>query len=110
MCPWKPKQFRPPGFKTREERTRAYETTAERKADKAFYNSALWKRFRRCYIATHPFCVECGKEGLLVPTEHVDHVVDRKAAPARAFDEENLQALCAQHHSQKTAREHPMRR
>ena len=99
--PWKPQQYVPPGMKSARERVRDYENTPERRADKAFYNSKLWRDFRRWFIGLHPLCVECEKQNRMTPTEHVDHIIDRKKAPDRTFDETNVQPLCGSCHTKK---------
>lgn len=43
-------------------------------------------------------CVECGARGRL----EVDHIKPVRDAPERAFDVDNLQALCPGCHSRKT--------
>ena len=40
-----------------------------------------------------------------VVAAEVDHIVPIERSPELAFDEANLQSLCQQHHSSKTARE-----
>jgi 5-methylcytosine-specific restriction protein A len=103
--PQKPKQYHPPGYEERKQRQhKAYETSPDRMADKRFYGSKLWRNFRLLYLKEHPWCVECEKQNRDVPAVHVDHIIDRKAAPDRAFDTDNVQSLCHACHSRKTAR------
>lgn len=77
----------------------AYEARPDRKADKRFYASPRWRRFRLSYLRAHPFCADCEREGRHTLAEHVHHVVERKVDPDRAFDETNVKGLCEPCHS-----------
>ena len=59
-----------------------------------------WSRRRARFLAEHTSCsvVGCNEQ----PTD-VDHIVSRRKGGSE--DDDNLQALCHSHHSQKTARE-----
>jgi 5-methylcytosine-specific restriction enzyme A len=65
-----------------------------------------WQQARAAYLAQHPLCVECEKEGRLVPAVVVDHVTPHRGDYVLFWDSEhNWQSLCSLHHNQKTARE-----
>ena len=70
--------------------------------DDGFYSLTRWRDFRRSYLRRHPLCVECERRGRTEPAVDVDHKISLRSAPALAFDESNMQALCHGHHSQKT--------
>lgn len=57
---------------------------------------AAWRQRRTAYLRRHPSCVVCG-----APATDVDHIVPRRQGGIDA--EANLQALCHQCHSRKTA-------
>lgn len=59
-----------------------------------------WSQFRRRYLREHPVCVMCGR----LATE-VDHIIPFKGDKAKIFDLDNLQPLCHECHSRKTAKE-----
>jgi 5-methylcytosine-specific restriction protein A len=67
------------------------------------YRTAQWTEARRDYLQQHPLCIECLPRP--VPATHVDHVVPHRGDMRLFWDHRNWQALCASHHSQKTARE-----
>ena len=70
----------------------------------SFYNSSAWRKLRARFLIEHPFCVECRKNGKLTKATVVDHVVPiRQGGPA--FEENNLQALCASCHGSKSIKE-----
>ena len=67
--------------------------------------SYRWKKLRDRYIAQHPHCEECLKEGRVVLATDVDHIRPHKGDIDLLYDETNLQSLCKSCHSRKTARE-----
>lgn len=64
-----------------------------------------WRRARDRFIAEHPWCVDCLKDGKRVVAEEVDHIVPHRGDSALFWDETNWQSMCLAHHSAKTARE-----
>jgi hypothetical protein len=69
------------------------------------YDTARWRRVRRAYIAAHPICQD--PSGCTAQATDVHHLDGQGLAGPRAYDWDNLQALCHSHHSQRTAREQP---
>lgn len=72
-----------------------------------FYNRARWRRLRADQLRRQPFCADPFgvHRGWPVPAVDVDHVVPVRQAPARVFDEANLQSLCKSCHGRKTRAE-----
>ena len=64
-----------------------------------------WQKARKRYLETHPFCVECMKEGKYVKVTDVDHVIPHRGDKTLFWDQGNWQPLCHRHHSSKTRRE-----
>lgn len=60
---------------------------------------ARWRAFRRGYLQRFPECVICNR----MATE-IDHIIPIRRGGA-LYDECNLQAMCHECHSRKTARE-----
>lgn len=69
-----------------------------------FYQTPLWRALRAQVLDEEPLCRVCLAEKKARPTKHVDHIIARKIEGSHDA-RENLQGLCAMHHSQKTARE-----
>ncbi len=82
-----------------------FESSPDRKADKKFYKSPLWRKNRTLFLQEHPLCVQCDKEDRLVVAVIVDHIIPRKVYDGDPFDWANLQSLCRSHHSKKTVEE-----
>ena len=57
-----------------------------------------WRKLRALFLKRHPLCCVCGREAT-----DVDHIVPK--AMGGADDWSNLQALCHEHHSGKTAQQ-----
>lgn len=64
-----------------------------------------WQTLRKRFILQHPYCQECLKQGKLTEATDVDHIVPHRGCAKLLFDEANLQALCHECHSRKTAKE-----
>lgn len=69
------------------------------------YDLAVWKRLRELILAGEPLCRACGEAGRVRLAEQVDHItpIERGGAP---FEAANLQPLCYECHSRKTALEY----
>lgn len=69
------------------------------------YKDKRWRLLRRKVLSSAPLCAECLKHNRLTPAVEVDHIVSHKGSEDLFFDEKNLQGLCKQCHSSKTAKE-----
>lgn len=61
-----------------------------------------WQKAREMYLARHPLCARCLKEGRYVPATVVDHIVPHRGDQTLFWDESNWQALCKKCHDTKT--------
>ena len=61
----------------------------------------LWRKIRAQYVAAHPFCEECMKQGIATLTEEVHHIIP--LSKGGTHDPSNLMALCKSCHSRITA-------
>ncbi|WP_134618850.1 HNH endonuclease [Pseudomonas aeruginosa] len=68
-------------------------------------NSAAWKRLRAEVLADEPLCRMCAARGLVVPATDVDHIEDSRDDYSDDNSRANLQPLCHECHSLKTARD-----
>lgn len=56
-----------------------------------------WKRIRDRYVASHPLCEMCQREGRLVPVEEVHHKLPVSKGGTHSRD--NLMSLCRSCHN-----------
>lgn len=63
-----------------------------------------WQKARLSFLAQHPLCVECQREGRVTAATVVDHIRPHRGDPVLFWDKSNWQPLCKYHHDQKTAR------
>ena len=80
---------------------------AIRSATKRGYNYK-WNVRRKQYLAKHPLCVECQRQGKLTPATVVVHIVPHRGRQDLMWDENNWQSLCKPCHDKKTGREDSM--
>lgn len=62
-----------------------------------------WRKLRVLVLAQEPLCRECSAAGRTTASTDVDHIKPRTLGGTH--DRSNLQALCAECHRTKTARE-----
>lgn len=60
-----------------------------------------WRIIRCSYIAAHPLCEQCLKDGRMAPAQEVHHILP--LSDGGTNDSSNLMALCKSCHSQITA-------
>ena len=102
--PVRPPIHCPAGRRDKPERDR--DTDRQRDpAIRALYKSARWQRARRMFLACHPLCAECQRQGRVSAANTVDHVTPHRGDPERFWDQDGWQPLCASCHSRKTAAE-----
>jgi 5-methylcytosine-specific restriction protein A len=64
-----------------------------------------WEKARAAWLAEHPLCVECEREGRAVAATVVDHRIPHRGNQELFWaSETNWQSLCASHHGSKTGR------
>ena len=77
--------------------------STERGSSSARGYNRQWQKARKRYLASHPFCVMCLKEGRMTKATVVDHIIPHRGDPDLFWDESNWQPLCKHHHDQKTS-------
>lgn len=64
-----------------------------------------WQKFRESFLRKNPLCVACRKAGIVKEATEVDHIVPHRGDMKLFWDtKNNVQGLCKNHHSAKTAR------
>ena len=100
----RPPIHRPVGRRDKREADRDYARRRD-PAIRALYASARWQRARRHFLAQHPLCAECERQGRVSAANTVDHIIPHRGDTKRFWDADGWQALCAGCHSRKTAAE-----
>src|ERR1044071_44842 len=77
--------------------------TAQRPSPSTRGYDAHWRRYRLSFLAAHPLCAECLRQGRTTPAVQVDHIVPHKGDRALFSDPTNHQALCAPCGGRKSA-------
>jgi 5-methylcytosine-specific restriction protein A len=65
----------------------------------------IWQKARLAYLAQHPLCMFCAREGRLTAATVVDHIQSHQGDYERFWDPENWQGLCKPHHDRTKQRE-----
>ena len=77
---------------------------------KKLYNSKTWKNIRQIVLERDNYeCVMCKAEGKVTHIQtkkqlDIDHIKSLETHPKLAFDLNNLQTLCVNHHNLKEGR------
>lgn len=92
--------------KANAERHRKYDETRRDTESAKFYGSSFWHKLRDAQKRKYPYCQWVLSDGTIckaITELHADHIVPRKQGGAD--DLSNLQTLCHDHHTEKTAAE-----
>jgi 5-methylcytosine-specific restriction protein A len=101
--PNKPKQYRPPGSKTRADQQAAYNKKRGSPTRRGYNHR--WVKYAKWFLKQEHNIV-CKGEGCERPATEVDHIKRVTGADDPLFwDADNHQGLCASCHSRKTAKE-----
>lgn len=71
--------------------------SAEAKVYRHLYGRR-WRQYREGFLAAHPLCIMCEKEGKVTAATVVDHIEDHKGNEVLFWDPANHQPLCKPHH------------
>lgn len=67
--------------------------------------TSRWQKARLGYLAAHPLCAQCERQGRIEAAAVVDHIVPHRGDKALFWDSGNWQGLCAPCHNSKTGKE-----
>jgi Restriction endonuclease len=71
------------------------------------YHTARWRKGRALFLAEHPLCEYCRRQGRTTAAAVVDHIKAHKGNEQLFFDVTNWQALCRDCHDRvKQGEEH----
>ena len=83
-------------------RNNAYDRQRGSAAERGY--DYTWQQFRLSYLAMHPLCVDCEREGRAEAATDIHHRQKLRDRPELKYEESNLMGLCKRHHDQRTAR------
>lgn len=73
------------------------------KSNYSLYNSSKWRKYAHSLRKQFPICVLCEKEGIIKPSEVVDHIIEINKG-GDVWDKDNLQCICHKCHNTKSGR------
>jgi len=62
--------------------------------DNQRWRSRKGRRWRKAYLADHPYCADCTKANRPVPATEVHHLIEQMVAPDLIFERSNVVSLC----------------
>lgn len=83
--------------------TREHDDRRESSTQRGY--SYKWQQARKGYLAKHPLCAECERQGRIAAATDLDHIIPHKGDKDAFWVRSNWQGLCHPCHSRKTATE-----
>ena len=101
-----PPTHRPKGYKGRQQSNKDYDASRTGTPERLLYAKRRWRdKVRPVILARDPLCVRCLAEGRSTPSDTVNHIIPHKGNPELFWDMDNLEGVCASHHSRDIQRE-----
>lgn len=63
------------------------------------YDSVRWRKARRMWLAEHPVCAMCARQGRTTAANTVDHIRPHDDDYDKFWDMDNWQSLCSTCHN-----------
>jgi 5-methylcytosine-specific restriction protein A len=82
---------------------RTYDNRRGTRTERGYDNR--WLRASKLFLAEHPLCVQCEREGKSEGAYCVDHIIPHRGDVGLFWDSDNWQPLCRRHHNQKSRKE-----
>lgn len=89
----------------RTKRERDQEADQRRGSARSRGYDSRWDKARLTFLAAHPLCVMCEREGRVTVATVVDHIRPHRGDQALFWDKDNWQPLCKVHHDSAKQRE-----
>jgi 5-methylcytosine-specific restriction enzyme A len=105
--PLRPPLHQGAGFRSTVERRRD-DDSRRGSARQRGYTTA-WQKARAAYLAQHPLCLFCEREGEVTAAVVVDHLKAHQGDYGKFWDQNNWQSLCKRHHDGAKQREEKSR-
>lgn len=101
--PIRPPRHQHTGYQTSVQRSRDHDQRRGSSRERGY--TAQWEKARKLYLAAHPLCTMCERDGRLTPATLVDHVLAHRGDQRLFWDQSNWQALCKPHHDRDKQRQ-----
>jgi 5-methylcytosine-specific restriction protein A len=101
--PLRPPLYRASGHRGADEQRREFDRRRGSSRERGY--TSKWQKARAAYLAQHPLCVFCERDGVLTPATVVDHVEPHRDDDEKFWDQDNWQSLCKSHHDSTKQRQ-----
>ena len=101
--PLRPPLHRGAGFASAADRRREFDRRRGSSRERGY--TVAWQKARAAYLAQHPLCVFCEREGVVTAAVVVDHVDPHRGDHEMFWDQDNWQSLCKRHHDSTKQRQ-----
>jgi 5-methylcytosine-specific restriction protein A len=101
--PTRPSLHRALGQRTPKDRRREFDDRRGSSRQRGY--TTAWQKARVAYLAQHPLCVFCERDGLVTAAVVVDHIDPHEYDHEKFWDQDNWQPLCKRHHDSTKQRE-----
>jgi 5-methylcytosine-specific restriction protein A len=101
--PNRPRLHQGLGQGTRTDRRREFDDRRGSSRERGY--TTTWQKARAAYLAQHPLCVFCAREGLVKAATVVDHILAPHGDHEKFWDPNNWQSLCKPHHDSTKQRQ-----
>jgi 5-methylcytosine-specific restriction enzyme A len=91
------------GFRSTVERR--HDNDSRRGSSRQRGYTTAWQKARVAFLAQHPLCAFCAREGWVTAAAVVDHVEAHHGDYEKFWDSGNWQSLCKRHHDSAKQRE-----
>lgn len=103
LMPMRPPLHHPLGQRSKRERDQQADQRRGSARQRGY--DSRWDKARRTFLAEHPLCVMCEREGRVTPATVVDHIKPHRGDQDLFWDRANWQPLCKAHHDSAKQRE-----
>lgn len=78
-----------------------YDKERDQSEERQWIHSQRWRDARNAFLAEHPICMECERQGRDTVAYLVDHIIPHNGNYELFWDQSNWQSMCNPHHEEK---------
>jgi 5-methylcytosine-specific restriction protein A len=102
MMPLRPPRHQHAGYRPNAQRDREHDKRRGSSRDRGY--NAQWEKAGKLYLASHPWCEMCRRDGRFTAATLVDHILAHRGDQTKFWDQNNWQGLCRRHHDRDKQR------